>query len=55
MCGIFGVVNKEINKNKFDSSLNLLSHRGPDNINKSYFFIRKNKKKIKKYIKNFKN
>ncbi len=37
MCGIFGVVNKEINKNKFDSSLNLLSHRGPDNINRSYF------------------
>ena len=32
MCGIFGILNhKELKKDLFNSSLELLSHRGPDN------------------------
>jgi asparagine synthase (glutamine-hydrolysing) len=32
LCGIFGIANhKELNKDLFNSSLDLLSHRGPDN------------------------
>lgn len=31
MCGIFGVVGKNIDRKKFSISLDLLSHRGPDN------------------------
>ena len=31
MCGILGAYNSTININKFKESLNLLSHRGPDN------------------------
>ena len=31
MCGIFGVVGKNIDRKKFSISLDLLNHRGPDN------------------------
>ena len=32
MCGIFGILNhKELNKDLFNTSLELLSHRGPEN------------------------
>ena len=37
MCGIFGVVHRDINQIKFKKSLDLLDHRGPDNKNSIFF------------------
>ena len=37
MCGIFGIISDDINKNKFQISLEQLNHRGPDAINSVFF------------------
>ena len=37
MCGIFGVVHRDINQTTFKKSLDFLDHRGPDNKNSMFF------------------
>ena len=37
MCGIFGIISEDINKDKFQLSLEQLNHRGPDAINSVFF------------------
>ena len=37
MCGIFGVIHRDINQTTFKKSLDFLDHRGPDNKNSMFF------------------
>ena len=37
MCGIFGIITDDINKDKFQLSLKQLNHRGPDAISSVFF------------------
>ena len=42
MCGIIGFVGNTIKVSKFKDSLNLIKHRGPDNLNiKTYYYKKK--------------